>query len=106
MQWSIPNFSQHPQDGWTFTENCVFNNKIFIIKNSTNAENVIKMSLEISDDMEIYVLDLNPSLEALCAAKILELNLDQSKLPKKLQHELKKYTNKPKTPFKTARTNH
>ncbi|GAB6024296.1 hypothetical protein CHUAL_008988 [Chamberlinius hualienensis] len=47
--------------------------------------------IEVGEDMQIYFLNLNPSLKSLCAARILELNLDQSKLPKKLQDELKRY---------------
>ncbi|GAB6025302.1 hypothetical protein CHUAL_010719 [Chamberlinius hualienensis] len=44
-----------------------------------------------SDKLEIYILDLNLLLKTLCAARIIELNLDQSKLPKKMQDELKRY---------------
>ncbi|GAB6024298.1 hypothetical protein CHUAL_008990 [Chamberlinius hualienensis] len=88
MQWRIPNFSYHSQSDWTFTKYFTFNGKIFIIKNSPNVikeYSLLHSKLEDSDELEIYVLNLNPSLKSLCAARILELNLDQSKLPKKLQ---------------------
>ncbi|GAB6024261.1 hypothetical protein CHUAL_008954 [Chamberlinius hualienensis] len=96
MKWRIPNYSVYPEDFVVFTNYFAFQGKIFTIRNSSNARKLYSeesVNPETVNEMEIYVLDLNPSLEALSAARILQLNLDQSKLPKKLQDQLKRYKN-------------
>ncbi|GAB6025301.1 hypothetical protein CHUAL_010718 [Chamberlinius hualienensis] len=100
QKWRKGHFSQHPKYDWTFTKYFEFNGKIVTIKNTENALKSLKESngpkgnFDNGDELEIYILDLNPSLETLCYIRIIQLNLDRSKLPKKLQHQLKKYINK------------
>ncbi|GAB6024297.1 hypothetical protein CHUAL_008989 [Chamberlinius hualienensis] len=91
MKWRITNYSLHPQHNFmTFSNYCVFKGKIYTVRNSPNSPNE-PINPETIYDIEIYVLDLNPSLESLCAARVIQLNLDQSILPKILQDELKRY---------------
>ncbi|GAB6024263.1 hypothetical protein CHUAL_008956 [Chamberlinius hualienensis] len=95
MKWKSGSFEGKRQFDDSFSYYFEFNGKLATIKNSQNAINrsryIDKSKLIGPDEMEIYVLDLNPSLQCLCATRISEFNLDQSKLPKKLQNEIKQY---------------
>ncbi|GAB6024262.1 hypothetical protein CHUAL_008955 [Chamberlinius hualienensis] len=82
MKWRFGNFGGHPQFDDSFCSYFELNGKIATIKNSQNAINrsrrINQTDLPGSDEMEIYIMDLNPSLETLSATRVRELNLDYS----------------------------
>ncbi|GAB6025300.1 hypothetical protein CHUAL_010717 [Chamberlinius hualienensis] len=99
MQWRSADFLHFPQFDRSFTRYFQLNGNLAVVKNSPNSfqSNIYldKEKIDLSnDDLEIYILDLNPSLKTLCSIRVLELSLDQSKLPKTIQNDLKQYINK------------
>ncbi|GAB6024277.1 hypothetical protein CHUAL_008970 [Chamberlinius hualienensis] len=95
MKWRFGNFESHPQFDDSFCSYFELNGKLATIKNSQNSINrsryIDQSDLPGSDEMEIYILDLNTSLLSLCAIRIRELDLDYSELPKSIQNNLQKF---------------
>ncbi|GAB6024265.1 hypothetical protein CHUAL_008958 [Chamberlinius hualienensis] len=98
LKWRFGSVGGKRQSDDTFSHYFLFYGKLATIKNPQNSigrshdsEVINKSNLPGSDDLTIYVLNLYPTLQSLCAIKIAEFNLDQSKLPKKLQNEIKQY---------------
>ncbi|GAB6024264.1 hypothetical protein CHUAL_008957 [Chamberlinius hualienensis] len=98
MKWRFGSVGGKRQSDDTFSYYFEFYGKLATIKNPQNSigrshdpEAINKSNLPGSDDLKIYVLNLYPNLQSLCAIKIAEFNLDHSKLPKKLQNEIKQY---------------
>ncbi|GAB6031102.1 hypothetical protein CHUAL_007910 [Chamberlinius hualienensis] len=96
MKWRKGRFSDHPECDASFTHYFEFDKKIITIKNA-NKNSISSSSANLSDfsDLEVYVLNLNPSLEALCSAVVIQFNLNVSILPQKIQDELKRYLKAP-----------
>ncbi|GAB6022791.1 hypothetical protein CHUAL_014192 [Chamberlinius hualienensis] len=98
MQWRRETFSLSSIFRSGYFTNCFdVNGKIFILKNSDNAINHMELEDEElslqSNIMDIYELDLNPSLGKLYAMNIVQQSLDLNwkKISKSMHDELKRY---------------
>ncbi|GAB6030914.1 hypothetical protein CHUAL_007742 [Chamberlinius hualienensis] len=69
-----------------------FNGQIAAIKNSENALlRCFNRNAIGKDDFQMFVLDMKPSLQTMCAVKVLQCKLDSSEMPKTIQDQLKRY---------------